>query len=275
MRIKKRLLAAAGTLAVAGGTLIGVAPNAHADVSLGQNLVTCNSGVTISSLNPAIGSGDAKYVKAANKRSDGTLSYDILVGGGTIPADNLTCLVDAGIRTNDTSTDVGTKLNPFDDQTNGQSVLNMTGPGPFTGLGKVTGVVSGSSSCQRADLSVNVDYPKAYPLQGKLIWKFAQADALLKQIQIQQYIRLGTDPTETNPQNITIKGIAIKGPGVGGESNAVVKFSPVASTKNVNIIDCFTTPAAQNGSLALVAIEGADGTDGDALVDNWTISIPS
>ena len=276
MSIKTRLLAGAGVLALAGGTLVAAAPVAHADVTLGQNLIGCSGQVTISSLNPTLGSGDAHYVKTALKRSDGSV-HSSLTGAedlGPAPTDATTCLVDSGITTNNTSTDVGTKTNPYDNQTNGQGLLNMTS-GPFATSAKVSGAIAGSASCNRVDPGLTVDYPQSYPLNGKVIWKFGQADAAAKQIQMQQFVRLGTDPADSDVTHITITGIVIKGPGVGGTANAVAAFGASFSTKNVGLLDCVANPAAGTASLAQLIIQAADGSDADGVADNWVVSIPS
>lgn len=263
-------------LAVAGGVVAGglavAAPAANA-TPLAQTLVNCGTGgVVVSSLNPTLGSGDAKYVKTAIKRSDGTV-HASLTGAedlGPAPADATSCAVDAGIRTNNTATDVGTKLNPYDNQTNGQATLTMAGA-----LAKQSGAIAGSASCNRADPSLVDTYPRAYPLNGKIVWKFDQLDAASHQIQIQQYVRLGTDPLDTDPTHITVSGIVIKGPGVGGQVDATLAFGASFSTKNVNLLDCVANPAAKNASLAQLIIKAADGTDAGTGLDPWLITIPS
>ena len=108
------------------------------------------------------------------------------------------------------------KDNPFDNQSNGQAFLTMGGP-PTAFTPNIVASISGSASCNRSDVTLATDYPNAYPLQGKMIFKYQQSDAALKQIQNQIYVRLGTDPLDVDITHITLRGIAIKGPGVGGD----------------------------------------------------------
>jgi hypothetical protein len=206
----------------------------------------CSGITSAATLNPTLKSGDAKYIKAANKGTVGT------------------CITDSGIGTNQSTQDVKYLL---DNQTNGNTVLNIT---------KVTGSLAGSVSCNSTDTSLLTDYPASYPIQGKLIMFFSQLDPNLHAIQSQVYVRGGRDAADPNVANFTIHGIAIKGPGVGGDVNATLQFFPnLFSTKNLNILDCVANPATRNASLAALDITQSDGSDVGSATDNWTISIPS
>jgi hypothetical protein len=273
LSIKTRLIAGAGALAVAGGMMVVAAPASGA----AQNLLTCTGTSIFASLNPTLGSSDAKYVKVATKRTT-TANHVSLTGaedfGPAVP-DATSCAVDAGIRTNNTATNSASgKDNPFDNQTNGQATMSMT-IGPLVASAKIVGTAAGSASCNRDDVSLNTDYPVAYPLQGKLIFKYGQQDAAAKQIQNQLYVRLGTDPADTDITHITVRGIAIKGPGVGGDVTSTFGFGAAYSTKNLNLLDCTATTAAGNASLAALIITPADGSDVGTTVDPLVISIPS
>jgi len=274
LSIKTKLIAGAGTLAIAASGLAFAAPSAGA----AQTLVNCGTGTRVfATLNPTLGSDDAKYVKTATKRNDGAVNHLSLTGAedfGPSTSDATSCAVDAGIRTNNPATNsVSGKENPFDNQSNGVATLTM---GAIGSLGKISGTASGSASCNRDDVTLNTDYPVAYPLQGKLIFKYLELDALAKQIQNQFYIRLGTDPLDTDITHITVEGIAIKGPGVGGDVTATFGFGAAyAPTKNLNLLDCTAVSAAGNASLASLIISPADGSDGDAIADSWLVTIPS
>ncbi len=266
--IRNRIMGAVATAALVGGGLVAFAP---APAGAAQSLLTCSGLSAIASLNPTIKSNDAAYVKTALKDSDGTkLEY---LTNAPIPADTTSCLVDSGIRTNQGGQDVKYIL---DDQTNGNGGLTRTGNAAPDG--KNVGTTTGSATCNSSDV-VNVDsaYPQGYPLQGKLIWKFEQLTALGAQIQIQQYLRTGRDLADPNAQHITVKGIVIKGPGIGGDVNAVLNFFPTNSVKNLDPLECVdanVSDDALEASLAELTITQADGSDGDAFVDNWVISIP-
>ena len=280
MNIKTRLLAGASTLAIAGGMMAVVAPAATAATTL----MTCSGTRLIATLNPTLGSSDAKYTKAASKRNDGNVNHLSLTGGqdlGPSVSDNTSCAVASGISTTNTATDVGTKLNPYDNQTsdgsepNGYSTLTM---GAITSAAKIAGVTGGSASCNRADPGLVTTYPRAYPLNGKLVYKFLELTPTAVQIQAQAYIRLGTDPIDTDITHITVRGIVIKGPGVGGDVSGTLAFGAAfAPTKNINLLDCTadgTPPAAGNASLGSLIISPADGSDPGVLVDDLTVSIP-
>jgi len=226
-----------------GGALVAFAPSSGA---ADQTLVGCSGITSAATLNPTLKSGDAKYIKAAAKGTSGA------------------CLVDEGIANNQSTQDVKYLL---DDQTNNNNLLNIT---------KFAGVLAGSVSCNSTDPSLLTDYPAAYPIQGKLVIFFSQLDALLHPIQSQLYVRGGRDPLDPNFANFTLKGISIKGPGVGGDVSATLQFFPnLFSTKNLNITDCIANPATKNASLAALDITQSDGSDAGTAVDNLTISIPN
>jgi hypothetical protein len=267
------LIAGAGTLALAGGVLVGIAPGAHA-APLDQTVVSCTGNVTVASLNPALGSGDAKYTKAALKGSDGTV-HSSLTGAedlGPAPTDATTCAVDAGISTENAATNAGTKDNPYDNQSNGHSTLTLQ---------KESGTAGGSASCNRDTTNpISIDYPQSYPLNGKIVWKFNELDAKLHQIQIQQYVRLGSDAADPDVTHITITGIVIKGPGVGGQVDSTAAFGAAFNPKkNLGLLDCVansTTTPAWDGSASLgqLIIQAADGPDAGTTPDPWLITIP-
>ena len=280
MSIKTRLLAGASTLAIAGGMMAAVAPAAHAATTL----MTCSGTSLIATLNPTLGSSDAKYVKAASKRNDGSVNHLSLTGSqdlGPSTTDSTSCALNAGITTTNAATDAGVKLNPYDNQTadgsepNGYSTLTM---GSIASAAKIAGVTGGSASCNRADPGLVTTFPRAYPLNGKLVYKFLELTPTAVQIQAQAYIRLGTDPIDTDITHITVRGIVIKGPGVGGDVSGTLAFGAAfAPTKNINLLDCTadgTPPAAGNASLGSLIITAADGSDAGVLVDDLTVSIP-
>jgi len=276
LSIKTKLVAGVGSLALVAGGMAFVAPAANA---ADTTLVTCNNTRIVALLNPTLGSSDAKYVKASVKRNDAANSakYHLSLTGaedlGPSAQDATTCTVDAGIKTNNPATNsAGGKDNPFDNQTNGQN-LTMTGSTPF--LPGISGTSAGSNTCNRSDTTLDRDYPAAYPLQGKLIFKYNQADAAAKQIQHQLYTRLGADDTDPDVTHITVRGIVIKGPGVGGDVHATFAFGAAFSSKNVNLGDCIATTAAGNASLAALLITPADGSDVGTTVDPLTITIPA
>ncbi len=266
--IRNRIMGAVATAALVGGGLVAFVP---APAGAAQSLLTCSGLSAIGSLNPTLSSNDAKYTKVALKDSDGTKTEYLSLA--PIPADTTSCLVDAGIRTNQAGQDVKYVL---DDQTNGNLALTRTGSAAPDG--KNVASSTGSATCNTSDtVNVDSDYPTAYPLQGKTIWKFEQLTPTGAQIQIQQYIRTGRDLADTNAQHITVKGIVIKGPGIGGDSSAVLNFFPTSSIKNLNVLECVdadVTDDAVEASLAELTIQQADGSDVDAAVDPWVISIP-
>jgi hypothetical protein len=254
----------------------------------GNQIVRCTGGVNFTSLNPTLQSGDARYLKAASKRNDGTVNHLSLTGQedfGNSTTDNNTCAIDAGIRTENNLTDsLSGKDNPFDNQTfdgsdpGGFSTLDVgqVGTGALTGTGKTSGVFSGSASCNRSDPGLVTDYPRGYPINGKLIYKFQQLTATGAQYQIQAFIRLGTSDIDTDPTHITVQGTVIKGPGIGGAVGATFAFgASYAPTKNINLGDCIANPSLENASLASLIISAADGEDADALVDAFTVTIPA
>jgi hypothetical protein len=277
LSIRTKLLAGAGSLALAASGLAVAAPAASAD----QTLVTCTGTRIVALLNPALGSGDAKYTKTAIKRNDAANSekYHLSLTGaedfGPSPVDATSCAVDSGIATNNAATNSASgKDNPFDDQTNGQTTLNFSA-GPYAAKAKIAGNAAGVASCNRDDLTLDTDYPTVYPLQGKLIYKFGQADVKGKQLQHQFYVRLGTDDADPDITHITVSGIVIKGPGVGGDVSGTFGFGAAYSEKkNLNLLDCTENPAAGNASLGILLINPADGSDVGTAVDPLTVSIP-
>jgi len=271
--------------------MLAFATPAGADLDLVKadtQIVRCTGAVIISTLNPTLQSGDARYLKAASKRNDGTVNHLSLTGQedfGNSTTDNNSCAIDSGIRTENNATDsLSGKDNPFDNQTfdgsdpGGFATLDVgqVGTGALTGTGKTSGVFSGSASCNRSDPGLVDTYPTAYPINGKLINKFQQLNAVGAQYQIQSYIRLGTDPGDADPTHITVTGTVIKGPGVGGTVSAVFAFgASYAPTKNINLGDCIANPSLQNASLGSLIISAADGTDAGATVDPLDITIPA
>jgi hypothetical protein len=233
-------------------------------------LLSCTGLRQIAALSPAMGSSSAKYVKASGKKSVGDRHE--FGTNTTIPADATACDVGTGIRNNNPATDVGTKTNPFDDQTNGHQSLTTTG-------GKVTLQLAGSATCQTEPQgTVNGSYPTAYPLQGKLAVTFDQTDAKGKPIVLQAYARLGHDVSDPDPTHWVLGGTVIKGPGVGGELSATVRMTPTTSTKNLNPGECTdsdVTDDANNASLTEVAFTLADGGDQDNLVDPLQVTLPA
>lgn len=241
----------------------GLSTFAAQSANAATTLLSCSGLHSIATLNPAIGSGNSKYVKAVTADSTG-LKFDLF--NLPIPADAFACVADAGIRTNQPGQSA---LYTLDDQTNGNAFLTTSGA-----LSKTTSIAAGSSSCNSTDPLLTTAYPTGYPLQGKTIVKFDQLTPTLVQIQSQTYIRLGRDPLETSPLNITVKGIVIKGPGLGGDTNATLSFFPTNSIKNLNALDCTGNPSLGTASLAELHIQQADGPDADALIDPWTVTIP-
>jgi len=232
--IRSRIMRVAVAGAFVGGAALAFVPQS---AGAAQTLMACAGTTGLANANPVLGSGNAKYTKVATVGTTGT------------------CLVDAGIRTNNTGTD-STKPNPYDDQTNGQSVLTVQ---------KQATVTDGSASCNRIDPGLLTTYPQSYPLQGKSVWKFNELDALAKNLQTQMFLRLGVDPLDADPTHITGKGIVIKGVGVGGDVSVKLAFGLTASPKNLNPLDCVANPAVGNAALAQLNITEVTG---------WTISLP-
>jgi hypothetical protein len=255
-----RLFAAA---AIAGAGLTAAGAPAGAETQL----LSCSGLSQIVSQNPPTGSSSAKYVKWAVKDSDGSKT-DLY--GGPVPTDAFGCSVDPGIATPNVATNSSSgKDNPFDDQTNGATALTTGGL-----LAKTTMSLAGSGSC-RTDLP-NTTYPSAYPIQGKAITKFDQTTATGAQIQMQSYIRLGADPADPDG-DITVRGIVMKGPGIGGEVRATLALFPTNSVKNVNAIDCsalFTPSPAGNAAVVEMKLSQADGSDSGSAVDPWEVVLP-
>ncbi len=226
--------------------------------------VSCTGIRSIITLNPATGSGDAKYTKWSTKDSDGT---KLSLLGSPIPADTQACTIDAGISTNQPGQDVKYLL---DDQTNGAANLTTSGA-----LAKSVLSVIGSGTCRAGDPLLSTTYPAAYPLQGKVITKFDQTNASLVQIQMQSYIRLGSDPLDTDG-DVTVTGLVIKGPALGGAVKATLALFPTNSAKNLNPVDCIVASgsSAGNAAIAEMSLLQSDGSDAGTGIDPWTVTIP-
>ena len=270
--IRSRIL----RIVAAGGVAVGVlalATPAGADLNPtkdGNQIVACANGVTIGTFNPTIKASSAKYIKAAFKSSDGTKTA--FLSGAPVPDDGLVCLVDAGIRTDQPTQDPKYVL---DNQDNGNPALTVTGAS-LTIEGSQSMVMTGSSSCDFINVDANTagyTYPSAYPMQGKATWKFEQTFATGVQIQLQQYLRFDYEAAEANPSLVSIAGIVIKGPGLGGTTSAYVDLYPTSSVKNIAVADCVLGNPAS--AVAEVSMQNADGLDADLLVDTWDVSIPS
>jgi hypothetical protein len=290
LSFKTRLVAGASALALAGSMMAFASP-AGADLDLvkaDNQIVRCTGSVILATLNPTLQSGDARYLKTSSKRNDGTVNHLSLTGQedfGNSTTDNNSCAIDAGIRTVNTATNsLSGKDNPYDNQTfdgsdpGGFATLDVgqVGTGALTGTGKTSGVFGGSASCNRADPALVTDYPRGYPINGKLINKFQQLTATGAQYQLQSYLRLGTDPADTDPTHITVEGTVIKGPGIGGDVSATFAFGAAfAPTKNINLTDCIANPSLQNASLGSLIISAADGTDAGATVDAFDVTVPA
>ena len=274
MSFKTRLIGGASALALAGGMMAFVAPAANAAT---QTLLDCGTTTHLfASLNPTLGSGDAKVTKAVSKRNNGALNHLSLTGSqdlGPSTTDATSCAVDAGIRTDNPLTNKGAVLNPYDNQTNGQATLSM---GAINSTATITGISAGSASCNRADPTLVTTYPRSYPLNGLITYKYLQLTAASVAIQNQFYVRLGADATDPDATHITVKGIAIKGPGVGGDVSATFAFGAAfAPTKNLNLTDCLANPALKNASLGSLLINAADGSDAGTLDDPFLVTIPA
>ena len=257
-------IVAAGAILGSPLTVIGVEAAGAETV-----LVSCTGVHAIITLNPTTGSGDARYTKWTTKDSDGT-KVDLL--GNPIPADTQSCSVDAGIRTNQPTQDAKYLL---DDQTNGASTLTTSGL-----AAKSVMSVTGSGTCRSSDPLLNTAYPASYPLQGKVVTKFDQNYAptptgALIPIQMQSYIRLGSDPLDPDG-DVTVTGIVMKGPGLGGTVKASLSIFPTNSVKNLNPIDCIVASGSSSGnaSIAEMSLAQSDGSDLGSAIDPWVISIP-
>lgn len=264
MRFSRSTIARVLAGAMVAGTLVGTS---SAPASAETQVLSCSGMSQIVSMNPPTGSSNAKYLKWSVKDSDGS-KLDLF--GAAIPADAFGCTVDAGIRTNlpSTNSDSG-KENPFDNQTNGFASLTTAGA-----LAKTAMSLSGSGSC-RTDLP-NTSYPYAYTIQGKATTKFDQTLPNLAQIQIQSYLRLEADVADPE-DDLKVRGIVTKGPGIGGEVRATIALFPTNSTKNINVIDCsavLTPTPIGNAAVAEMKLSLSDGSDPDALVDPWEVVLP-
>jgi hypothetical protein len=260
-----RAAMACGLLAVSVG--IAAAPGADADLNLvaaGNQLVECTGTEIVATLNPTIkdgsgGSHDARYVKASAKASDGTKTF---LGGVPVPADNTTCSIDAGIRTNQGAQDVKYVL---DDQTGGNATLNALTSKP------IAGTLTGSTQCDSSQTGPETMYPNAYPLQGKLIVKFIELNAG-KPIQQQGYIRTYADPADPGVFHVT--GTVIKGPGLGGRLTTAFSFLPTDSVKNINVVTGCTNGIAGDAVGAELYILSADSSlDADASPEGIQVTI--
>ncbi len=237
-------------------------------------LVSCTGVNQIATVNPALGSRSAKFVKEVTKDSIGDKTE--FGTNANVPADSTTCSVNAGIATDNPATDQGTttaKLNPFDNQSNGMTNLTTTGATAKTVIS-----LAGSATCQtEAQTAVANSFPRAYPLQGKVAMKFDQTFANGAPIQIQQYVRVGHDISDPNPTHVKLTGIVTKGPGLGGDVSATLRIWPTTSVKNLNPLECSdadVTDDTADATLTELAYTLADGSDGNTTVDPWVITIP-
>ena len=251
---------------VAAGAILGAPLAAIGVETAGADtvLVSCTGIHSIITLNPTTGSGNARYTKWTTKDSDGT---KLNLFGNPIPADNQSCSIDAGISANQPTQDVRYLL---DDQTNGASILTTSGA-----LAKSVMSVAGSGTCRSSDPLLTTAFPASYPLQGKVVTKFDQLSATGVQIQMQSYIRLGSDPLDTDG-DVTATGIVLKGPGVGGTIKATLSIFPTNSVKNLNPGDCIVASGTSNGNAAIaeLSLAQSDGSDLGSVIDPWVVSIP-
>lgn len=248
---------ALGTAIVVG---LGLGGLAATPASAETVALSCSGLSQIVTMNPPTGSSSAKYIKWAVKDSDGS-KVDLF--SVPIPADALTCAVDSGIRTNQTTQDVKYLL---DDQSNGAATLTTAGP-----VAKTTMSFTGSGSC-RTDVP-ETSYPAAYPLQGKAIIKFDQLTATSTNIQLQAYVRLQADAADPE-DDIAITGIVTKGPGIGGQVRGTFALFPTNSVKNINVIDCIAAVPAGNAVTVEMKLSQADGSDPGAGIDPLEVVIP-
>jgi hypothetical protein len=246
--IRSRIIRVAAVASLVGAGLAGLAATSSgADITL----VSCNTATSTAKLNPTLGSGDAKYIKASSA---------LAVGNAT----NGSCTVDSGIRHDQSTQSVKYTL---DDQSNGNTNLTVTSQ---------KGSLSGSVSCNATDTSLITDYPASYPLQGTIKFTFSQLDAKGKALAMALYVRGGRDNADPDPTHFGLTGIVTKGVGVGGDVHATLSFFPdLSSTKNLNFLDCVATTAARNASLAQLIIFAGDGSDAGTAVDPLTVTIPS
>lgn len=257
---KGRLLriVAAGAMVGTGLTTLGGQPAGAETV-----LVSCSGIHSIITLNPATGSGDARYTKWGTTDSNGT-KLDLF--GAPIPPDAQSCTVDPGISTNQPAPqDVRYTL---DNQTNGAATLTTAGL-----LAKSTISVSGSGTCRQGDPLLNTAYPASYPLQGKVVTKFDQLSLTGAQIQMQSYVRFGADPDDGD---VTVTGIVMKGPGLGGTVKATLSIFPTNSVKNLNAVDCIAPSGSSAGDAAIaeMSLAQSDGPDVGTAIDPWEVTIP-
>jgi hypothetical protein len=255
----------AGGLAVSAFALM--APSANADLNGtegGNQIVACTGGEYIAGLNPTIKDGTvadghvARYTKASVKASLGDKTF---LGGIPVPADNTTCVIDAGIRTEQAYQDVKYAL---DNQTNTQNNLTAL---------KISGSLIGSTQCQSGlpETGQNA-FPTAYPLQGKLAYTFDQLDAKSKNLSMQAYVRTYSDTADSGVYLVT--GTVIKGVGIGGKATTAFTFLPTDSTKNLNTVAGCTDNVAGNAAGAELYVTGADSAaDADALPQPFTVTL--
>lgn len=230
-----------------------------------KTLLSCTGTSLVATVNPAMSSQSSKYTKVSGKGAVAGASSESGTNAA-IPADATQCVVDAGIRNGNPSTNAGTKLNPYDDQTAGQG----TSGAPLT-ASKLTLTLDGSASCQTTGAAVT-SYPQGYPLQGKAQMTFSQLGSTGKALASQQYVRLGRDGADPDASHYTVTGIVIKGVGAGGTVGATIRMVPTADAKkNLNVGDCSNGDVA--ASIGQVGISLADGSDQDAAADPWTVTI--
>lgn len=264
----KTITRAALACGLVGAALTIIPSPAEADLNLtfgGDQVLQCTGTQLVASLNPTIKDGTvpdghvARYIKAAVKRPNGL--GKTFLGGVPVPDDATTCVVDAGIRTNQSAQDVKYLL---DNQTD-----DGTPPGGHATLttNKIVGSLTGSTQC---DSSVGTipgvnDYPTAYPLQGKLVFGFTQTNSVtLKALGMQAYTRTYSDEDDAGAFHVT--GTVIKGPGVGGRFTTAFTFLPTDSTKNINVLTGCTNGVAGDAAAAELYIAPSDSdldVDGD------------
>ena len=154
----------------------------------------------------------------------------------------------------------------MDDQSNGAPTLTTSGP-----LAKTVMTFTGSGSC-RTDVP-QTSFPAVYPLQGKAIIKFDQLTATLTNIQLQAYVRLQADAADPE-DDIAIRGIVIKGPGLGGQVRGTFALFPTNSPKNINVVDCIAAVPAGNAVTVEMKLSQSDGSDVGTGIDPLEVVIP-
>jgi len=184
VRMKTRLLAVAGTLAISGSMIAIAAPAANAVVTpAGQ----CTGARVKGVLTPALGD------QTVAEKVTTSIFKDL----STIPSTTLggTC--------------TGTVV-PFGNP--GGAVPATLHPKALATT--LTGIASCASGA--ADKAVDATSANAYPLNGKQVITMNESDALAKPWQIQTYLTVeGFDTTPGVLDVVHVAGIVIKGPSVG------------------------------------------------------------